>query len=486
MTYGQATEWLFGLNRFGMKLGLENIRTLLEALGRPQDRFACILVGGTNGKGSTAAMLHSILDAAGVRSGLFTSPHLVRVEERIRIGDRDIDSASLTGIVTELRSLIDALLAAGRLGAHPTFFEVMTSAALLALARAEVEMAVLEVGLGGRLDATNAVDPALSVIATIDLDHTEQLGSTLAAIAREKSGIMRPGVTTAIGDIEGEALEAILEEAAAAGAKLVRAGEGCVVGPLRPGGAHGPPGFSLETPLRNYVHLPCPLPGAHQVRNALLAVRAAELLPRTPRPVGAEAIAAGLARTRWAGRLEWVDGAPPLLLDGAHNPAGARALAAYLDALGRRPVLLFGAMRDKAADRILEILLPRVAAAVFTRPPMDRAAEPGALRDAARRQAMGGARDPAATGAGAAGGAASRTRRSAAAGAGKPPHPPAGLLPGPGPEGYHVEEDAGAGLDRARRLAGPDGIVLVTGSLFLVGAVKARIENRPFQEGERP
>ena len=215
--YGDPVAWLFSLHKFGMKLGLENIRILLEDRGRPQDAFRSVLIAGTNGKGSTAAMLHAILLAAGRRSGLYTSPHLVNTEERIRIGDRDIDAAELAAILSDIRTAIDRMLAAGTLAATPTFFEVITAAALVAFARAGIEIAVLEVGLGGRLDATNVVDPVLSIITTIDKDHQEQLGGTLDAIAREKAGILRSQVRAILGPLAPEPLAAIRAPATAEG-----------------------------------------------------------------------------------------------------------------------------------------------------------------------------------------------------------------------------------------------------------------------------
>jgi dihydrofolate synthase/folylpolyglutamate synthase len=463
MQYAESIDWLFSLHRFGMKLGLANMEILAEGLGRPQDRFGSVLVAGTNGKGSTAAMLHQILVVSGLRSGLYTSPHLVRTEERIRLGDREILPVELAEVLSEVRAAIETLLAAGKLAAHPTFFEAMTGAALLAFARAGTEIAVLEVGLGGRLDATNIVDPLLSVITNIDLDHQEQLGTTLAGIAREKAGVLRRGAVGLVGESRAEPLDAIRDVAASVGARVVVAWEESEVAVLGhagqdgsrnvSSGGHGCPErirvmtLRVTTPSARYERIECPLLGDHQTANVLLAVRGAELLgdaPRNPLRIPPEMIVAGIRGTRWPGRLEWVGSEPALLLDGAHNAAGCWALAAYLEAARLVPVLLFGAMRDKDYAAMLKLLLPRVGAAVLTSPPIERAAAPEELLAAARGLIAGG------------------------------------LIPGTAAHrgGFVCEarSDAGEGLARARELAGGKGTVLVAGSLFLVGAIKERVE----------
>jgi dihydrofolate synthase/folylpolyglutamate synthase len=485
----ESIAWLFSLHRFGMKLGLENIATLTAALGRPQDRFRPILVAGTNGKGSTAAMLHGILCAAGYRSGLYTSPHLVHTEERIRIGEVDIAPDELAGILSEIRERIEALVASNEIGAYPTFFEVITAAAFVAFARAQLEVAVLEVGLGGRLDATNVADPVLSIITSIDYDHQEQLGPTLTSIAREKAGILRAGVPALIGDLDPEALAAVNERAEALGTPVTAALQGSTVesAPSNPASRTAQT-LSVTTPLRSYPSISCPLPGRHQRINALLAVRAAEMLAEfLGRPaadktadtlhspdtrnaatftIDAASITGGIASARWPGRLEWIEGAPPLLLDGAHNPAGCRALADYLSAAGVRPVLLFAAMRDKEFEPMLALLLPRISGAVFTSPPMERAAEPARLLETARRlyrgiaPAMGPAMEM------------------------SPIHNPAERLLASDSGRFVAEPGVAAALAQARRLAGPRGVVLAAGSLFLVGAVKEVLLGLPVRAGD--
>src|SRR5262245_31405400 len=262
MTYDEGIGWLFSLHRFGMKLGLANMQALTDAIGRPQDHFQSVLVAGTNGKGSTSAMLHSILVASGRRAGLYTSPHLVRTEERIRIDEREIGADEITSLINEVRGRIDRLLAKEQLAAHPTFFEVITCVALLAFVRAGVEIAVLEVGLGGRLDATNVADPVLSIITNIDFDHQEQLGPTLASIPRDKAGIMRRGVPALVGDVADEALRVIREEARRTGARLILVSEGSSISSARALSPLSHPEFSITTPVREYPSRPCPPPGA--------------------------------------------------------------------------------------------------------------------------------------------------------------------------------------------------------------------------------
>jgi len=464
--YDEAIGWLFSLHRFGMKLGLENMRALTEAMGRPQDRLRCVLVAGTNGKGSTSAMLHAILLASGARAGLYTSPHLVRTEERIRIGDREIDADAIASLITEVRGRIERLLARQQLGAHPTFFEVITCVALLAFVRESVEIALLEVGLGGRLDATNVVDPILSVITNIDFDHQEQLGPTLGSIAREKAGILRRGVPALVGAVGEEAMSVIRAEARTTGARLILATEGSRIGSARALSPLSPPELAISTPVRSYASISCPLPGEHQRANTLLAIRAAELLDSPDRPIDERAIVQGMAATRWPGRLERIEGRPPLLLDGAHNPAGCRALADYLGTLGTKPVLIFAAMRDKQVGPMLEILLPRVAGAVFTRPPTARASEPAELLEAARRIA----------------------RSLGLHGAPQldvaPLNHPEEERLGDAPDTYTACSEVPAALAAARAQAGPSGIVLVAGSLFLIGAVKEVLLGLPVRAGE--
>ncbi len=407
--------WLYGLQTFGVKLGLEGIRALLDLLDRPQGAFPSILVGGTNGKGSVAAMLDAMLLAHGRRTGLYTSPHLVRPNERIRIGGRDIGSADLDRTLDLVRAACERGLSSGALRAHPSFFEVMTAAAMTAFRDARVDAAVLEVGLGGRLDATNAMDPLVSAIVTVDLDHVATLGGTLAAIAGEKAGIVRAGRVLVSGVTQPEALAVLRERCAASNATFLDA----------------------RAAAGRHDDLRLPLAGAHQRDNARVAVATLEAFAAaTGFAVDPATVRRGLAAVRWPGRLQLVPGRPPVLLDGAHNPQGASALAAELAARAAagqpRPVLVFAAMKDKDVPGLIAPLLPHVARVIATWPGVDRAAEPESL--AATIRSAGGEAEAA-----------------------------------PGPA---------QALARARELAGRDGLVLVAGSLYLVGAVLALLEGR--------
>lgn len=425
----ELVDWLYGLQRFGVKLGLEGIRELLRRLGHPERDFPCVLVGGTNGKGSASAMLDAILAAHGRRTGLYTSPHLVRPNERIRVRGADVGDDELVSRLRALRASCEAGLADGGFAAHPSFFEVMTAAALESFRVARVDVAVLEVGLGGRLDATNACDPVVSVVVTVDIDHVSQLGGTLAAIAAEKAAIARRGRPLVSGVVQGEALSVLRAHAAAIGAEFVDARREADLDD------EGEGRFAVATRDRRYGRLALPLEGAHQRENARVAVvafeRVAEALGFAP---DEDAVRRGLAATRWRGRLQWISGSPPLLVDGAHNAAGVEALSRWLDARGgARPVLLFAAMRDKDLDGMLGPLAARAAAVVCARPNVHRAAEPEDLAAAARK----------------------RCPRVVAA------------------------PDTAEGLEAARALAlegGSEGFVLVAGSLYLVGEILAIAE----------
>ncbi|HEX6849972.1 MAG TPA: folylpolyglutamate synthase/dihydrofolate synthase family protein [Candidatus Polarisedimenticolaceae bacterium] len=400
-----TVAWLYGLQKLGVKLGLDGIRALLEIADRPDRAFPSILVAGTNGKGSVAAMLDAMLRASGRRTGLYTSPHLVRPNERIRIDGADVDDATLEAGLARVRAYCELGLADARLAAHPSFFEVMTVAALESFRDARVDVAVLEVGLGGRLDATNATEPVAGVITTIGIDHVAQLGASLESIAAEKAHVARKGRPLVTGVTQPAPLGVIRDHARAVGALLVEAHAATL--PVDPGEVG--------------------LSGAHQRDNARVALVAFERLAAeiglSPDP---RAMREGLRSVRWPARLQWIDGRPAILVDGAHNEDGAQALAAHLDGLRRgRPVLLCAAMRDKDPARILGPIVARSAAVVVARPGVERAADPEEL---AARLA----------------------------------HP-----------GLPVEAcaEVGAALRRACELAGPTGWVLVAGSLYLAGDV---------------
>lgn len=349
MTPGAGLRWLEALGPQTIRPGLARTRALLSALGRPQDSFRTLLVAGTNGKGSTAATAAAVLEAAGLRVGLTTSPHLVRVNERVRLpGGRDVSDEGLDGVL----SLVAAVSGEGPL--RPTYFEALVVAACELFRRARVEVAVVEVGIGGRLDATNVLEPELSVVTNVAADHLETLGPTLEDVAREKAGIFRPG-RLALTTERGGPLAVLRAEAARVGADL---------GEVAPTAAWD--GVS-------------PLAGAHQRENVALGVAAARALV----PADEATVRRGLAATRWPGRLQTVPrpGARPLLVDGAHNPAGAAAVAAYLDEAGLagRVDLVFGALGDKAVEGMFAPLAARARRVVLVAPDSPRAIPADAL-----------------------------------------------------------------------------------------------------------
>ena len=336
----------------GMKLGLAAIDAVCERLGRPQTRVPSVLLAGTNGKGSTAAMLHAIACAAGLGAGLYTSPHLESATERIRVGPDDIGFEALDA------ELADVFAAADRAPAVPlTYFEAMTAAAFTAFARAGLDLAVLEVGLGGRLDATNVAPAILSVVTSISIDHVEDLGGTLESIAFEKAGVFRSGRPALVATRQPVALAVFDAAAARSGARLHRLADEVEI-------AAGPAALSgtrlvLTTPAGRYA-LETPLAGSHQAENAAAAVRAAELLEPEFR-IGPAAMAQGVASVRWPGRLERFHArGRTVLVDGCHNADGAAALARFVSEAGLAPDLVFGAMADKDVESMGAALGPVV------------------------------------------------------------------------------------------------------------------------------
>lgn len=388
------------------------MRAGAAALGRPETAFAPLLVAGTNGKGSVAAYLEAALRGPRGPIGRYTSPHLVRVHERIVVDGEEITESELAAVLDVIRGL--------PLPRPLTFFETVTLAAFEHFRRRQVVTAVLEVGMGGRLDATNVCEPRASAIVSIDRDHEAYLGSTLDAIAREKAGVMRPGVTTVLGRMRDEAHAALVEEAGRRGARVVDAWTGTTVSD--DGGA-----VRVTTPARAYGPFR-PLPGRHQIDNVLVALRTLETAHDAGVAVDWTAVAERLSRTVWPGRLEHVPGEPPLLLDGAHNPAAARVLADHLSKAGPF-VLLFGVMADKDVESIAAALFPGARQVVVTQVESSRAATPAEV--AARTRSLG--------------------------------------VP------LRLETDLDRALEAAREAARPDATVVVAGSLYLVGAVKARL-----------
>ena len=363
MRYPDSVEYLYALGNEikSVKFGLENIIEVLHALGDPQEAFPSVHVAGTNGKGSTCAMIEAAARTAGKRTGLYTSPHLVEPTERIVIDGKPVSKLQFVDAFNRVHAV------GLRMDTHPTYFETVTAMAFLLFRDAGIELGVIEVGLGGRLDATNVVHPALSVITPVDFDHEAFLGSSLEQIAGEKAGILKPGRNAVIAPQRPEAESVIRGRAAEIGAPLdlVRDTEFQDI--------HIDRYHSEFAFRRTSIH--CPLAGHHQVVNAATAAAALFKLDISPE---------GIENTHWPGRLEVVSQEPDIILDGAHNPAGARALAQHIhDFYSDRKVwLIYGAMRDKSVQEITEILFPLASEVVVTAPAFARALRPEALAEA--------------------------------------------------------------------------------------------------------
>jgi dihydrofolate synthase/folylpolyglutamate synthase len=359
-------------------LGLDRIEALLRALGSPHQAQQYVHVAGTNGKGSTCAMIERTLREQGQKTGLYISPHLVEPTERIQVAGRPVSAEEFTRAFSTVHEAAETLMASGGIDAHPTYFETMTAMAHWLFRESGVEVAVLETGMGGRLDATNVVDPLLSVITPIDFDHEQYLGDTIPRIAYEKAGILKPGRRAVFSRQRPEAL-AVLERTAqergcaVAHASAWRAERLEVSAYGSRFTATGPRSYGVE----RSIEVECPLIGAHQVENALTAVSALVELG-----VESETIRRGIRQTAWPGRLELVRRAPDLFLDGAHNPAGANALADYIREFhaGRKVWVVFGAMRDKDLSVIGPLLFPLADELIFTAPAQARAFSPEELR----------------------------------------------------------------------------------------------------------
>jgi len=424
MTYSSAVAYLYRLQKHGIKLGLETMTTLTACLGMPQNRYRTVHIAGTNGKGSTAAMAAAMLQAAGYRVGLYTSPHLVDFRERIRVNGEMIPESRVAQLTEQLQALSQPELS-------PTFFEYTTAMAFQYFADTAVDVAVLEVGLGGRFDATNVVTPMACAITTIALDHQAYLGSTLSSIAFEKAGIIKPGVPVVLGRLDDDAWRTIEQVARERQAPVFRIGEH-----FHTEGEESQQ-FSYGGVGMRYDGLTCVLAGRHQLDNAACALALLEAAAPQGIVITSEAARTGLQAVNWAGRLEVVDRRPTILLDGAHNPAAATALADFLTCADRlhpsRPVILvLGMMRDKDHRGFVEPLRSLVDEVVLTQADLPRSATAQELQSS-----LGD------------------------------------LLPHP-----HVMPSLSDAMALARQLATPDGLVCVTGSLMLVGECKAWLHGR--------
>ena len=435
------------------KFDLAHMRVLLQAMDHPEGRFPSVLIAGTNGKGSTAATLASILQASAVKTGLYTSPHLVRINERIRVNGEEISDSEFAELHAEVDRVAEELVERRELPWHPSFFEMMTAIAFQYFARRKIDLAVLEVGMGGRLDATNVVEPRVSVITDISLDHQKYLGNTLTEIAKEKMGIVRRDGIAVVLPQQPEANDVIGNSILELGARGVNAVP--YVPPVSPGSgeylvwnknkkpftAEGAENaeksgaqYFYQYPLQVFeeeILVQTQLVGRHQLRNVALAVAAAvELQQQGFSGITAKSIATGIRDTRWPGRFQMIaarPGWPEMVIDVAHNPAGAWALRAALSERyeGRPLIFVFGAMRDKAIPEMAEILFPLADRVIATRPENPRAASPEEIQQAAART------------------------------------------------GAEIEtvENVQTALERALTLATGDSVIVITGSIYLVGEV---------------
>jgi dihydrofolate synthase/folylpolyglutamate synthase len=379
--YDSTIDYLYGLQRHGIKLGLRNITEILKRLENPQDAFLSAHISGTNGKGSTAFALSALLKASGVRVGLFTSPHLVSFTERLRVNGEQIPEGEVVRLAAKVREISEDL--------NPTFFEVVTAMGFQYFKERGGQWAVVETGMGGRLDATNSLSPEVTVITPVALDHAEFLGETVEEVAREKAGIIKEDTPLVLAPQEPAAMAVIKEAANEKNAPLHIAGEaftfdikGHDAGGLR---------FDYNSESLSLKDIVLPLMGEYQALNASLAIRAFELITKDAEK---SAIRAGLNDAKPPGRLEKISAEPPVYIDGAHNPAAARALAHAIGQSGMRPVLVIGVMSDKDIAHVLEPLLPLAEAVIFTAPAYGRAATPESLLDKARSLGFDGTLAP--------------------------------------------------------------------------------------------
>lgn len=411
MNYPDSVDFLYSLGNElkTVKLGLERIGRVLAELGHPERGPKIVHVAGTNGKGSVSAMIEAGLRAAGHRTGLFTSPHLVEPVERIQIAGRPVTHDEFTRAFGIVHAAVDRLLERGEIDAHTTYFETITAMGFVLFAEAAVEWLVLEVGLGGRLDATNVVTPRLSVITPVDFDHEAFLGGTLDKIAFEKAGILKPGVPAVVSAQYPAARDVIAARAAELGCSLTWAAD------------HPVTDLVLDAFGCRYrsgpLEVVCPLAGEHQISNSLTAALSLAAL---------EVPTTGIAGTVWPGRLERVSQRPEIILDGAHNPAGARALADFIRRFfsNRRVRMIYGTMRDKAIEEIAETLLPLAHDLILTAPRSPRALRPAVIRDFLSRDRV------------------------------------------------RIAADVAAALELVKD-ASPRDVIFITGSLFLVGEARA-------------
>jgi dihydrofolate synthase/folylpolyglutamate synthase len=372
--YNSCLKSMYGLRRFGIILGLETTRSILSALGNPQNNFCSIHVAGTNGKGSVAAALSSILQESGYRVGLYTSPHLIRFNERICINNRQISDDAVVKSYCAVQKAHHGNRA-------PTFFELTTAMALYEFGRQALDWAVIETGMGGRLDATNVIHPAISIITNVSMEHRDYLGNTLARITREKAGIIKQATPVVTAITQKQAKSVIQRIAGEKSAPLYMLGKNFKVRRQRSGG------FSYYGIQNTWHNMHSALLGNYQVENAALAIAACELLNKDKTAISQKSIRNGLKKTRWPGRLEIVSKHPLIILDGAHNLIAARKLAKFLvDNFARRPItLVVGILDDKPYKAMLKSLLPVCSRVIITRAKTERALDTQRLFETAKK-----------------------------------------------------------------------------------------------------
>ena len=432
MTYPEAVRYLLSLlgDIRTANFGLDRMERLVALLGEPDRTFRTVHVAGTNGKGSTAAFIEAGLRAAGRRVGLYTSPHLVRFNERVWLDGEEISDRQFARAVEQVRAANERIAAERGDAEHPTFFESVTAAAFTAFRNAGVEWGVVEVGLGGRLDATNVLKGEVGVVTPIDFDHERFLGKGLASIAAEKAGIFKAGMRVAVAPQHPAVTAALEQRAAELDIALVDAGvDWTAEGITHERGCYGfeaqrrsasVGGAKRDGRASSAVQVSLRLPGEHQVVNALTAIAALDLAG-----VEAESISLGISATRWPGRLERIPGSPEILLDAAHNPAGARTLARFVERheRGRTIHLIYGAVRDKAVDEVAGVLFPMADRVILTRAQVKRSARPQTLLALVDHH-----------------------------------HPAISIAP-----------SLGEALDEARSQAAAEDLIVIAGSIFLVG-----------------
>jgi len=430
MNYHECLRYLEKIQNLGIKFGLDNVKAILSFFDNPHQKYPSVLVGGTNGKGSVCAMLTRILNLHNFRVGLYTSPHLVKVEERIRINGEPISPRSFSRELTILRDRIEALIASKKLLSLPTHFELLTCLAFIYFGKQRVDIAILEVGMGGRFDATNVVVPPVSIITTVSKEHQKFLGNTLSRIALEKAGILKPGIPLVCGVRRGEAQRTIKKKARELAASFygIFDEKDCFQARKTKEGRYS---FVYKSKRDEYSFTPSLL-GKHQGENAAVAIAASEQLSENWKKLEKEKIIQGIEETRWEGRLEVLSRCPLVILDGAHNEEGAKALRDYVQEFISTPFTLVVAfMRDKKIAKMANLLFPLAEKIILTRFPYFRAAEPEEISAQALHFK----------------------------------------------EKFVLEPDAKKAIKKAFSETSPQGCIVITGSLYLAGEVKKFFKN---------